>query len=54
MARSKSKLLTEAQANILIAELGVVAFSALMVIGGTVASWFKVKRKATEVIEKVA
>jgi ABC-type uncharacterized transport system permease subunit len=53
MPRSKSRAMTQAQANILIAELGVVALSSLMVIGGTVTSWFKLKRKAVEVIEQV-
>ncbi len=53
MARSKSKSMTTEQANILIAEVGVVALSSLMVIGGTVSSWFKLKRKAVEVIDQV-
>ena len=45
--------MTEAQANILIAELGVVALSSLMVIAGSLSSWFKLKRKAAEVLEEV-
>ena len=54
MTRTKSKLMTEAQANILIAEMGVVAVSSLIVIGGTVGSWLKLKKKAVEVLEEVA
>ncbi len=46
--------MTETQANILIAEVGVVALSALLVIGGTVKSWLSLKQKAVEVIDQVA
>jgi hypothetical protein len=45
--------MTEAQANILIAEVGVVAFSSLLAIGGTIGGWLKLKRKAVDVIERV-
>jgi hypothetical protein len=45
MGKSKSRPITESQANIVIAELGVVAVSSLMVIGGTVASWFELKKQ---------
>jgi ABC-type uncharacterized transport system permease subunit len=53
MGKSKPRSITESQATIVIVELGVVAVSSLMVIAGTVASWFKVRRKATEVLERV-
>lgn len=53
MARSKPRIMTEAQANILIAEVGVVALSSLLVIGGTVSGWIKVKRKAVDVLDQV-
>jgi hypothetical protein len=53
MGKSKSRSITESQANIVIAELGLVALSSLMVIGGTVASWIKLRRKAVEVLEQV-
>jgi hypothetical protein len=53
MARSKPQPITDAHAKILIIELGVVALSSLLVIGGTVGGWFKLKRKAVGVIEDV-
>ena len=53
MGKSKSRPITEAQANIVIAELGLVALSSLLVIGGTVASWIKLRRKAVEVLDQV-
>jgi hypothetical protein len=53
MARSKNPAMTEVQANIVIAELGVTALSSLLVIGGTVGSWIKLKQKAVDVIGQV-
>jgi hypothetical protein len=53
MAKSKSRSITEDQANILIAELGVMALSSLLVIAGTVSGWVKIKRKAVDVIEQI-
>jgi hypothetical protein len=52
MAKSRFQPMNEVQANILIAELGLVAVASVMAIGGTLTSWFKLKRKAVEVIEQ--
>jgi hypothetical protein len=46
--------MTESQANIVILELGVMALSSLLIIGGTVGSWIKLKRKAIDVVERLA
>jgi hypothetical protein len=54
MTRSKPRPITGLQANILIGEVGLVALSALMAIGGSVASWVKLRHKAAEVIDQVA
>jgi hypothetical protein len=53
MPESRTRSITEDQANILIAELAVMALSSLLVIAGTVSGWFKVKRKAEDVIEQI-
>jgi hypothetical protein len=53
MPKSKPRPISEDQANILIAELGVMALSPLLVMVGTISGWFKVKRKAEDLIGQI-